>query len=62
MVTKFGTEIDLDDLLDEFDAQGHRSKVRVTRPKTLFSGFSHLSDQIKKNPGYAMISCHNVTS
>ncbi len=33
MVTKFGTGIDLDDLLDEFAGQGHRSKVKVTRSK-----------------------------
>ncbi len=38
MVTKFGTGIDLDDILDEFDNKGHRSKVKVTRSKKVISG------------------------
>ena len=33
MVMIFGTEIDLDDILDEFDGQNHRSKVKVTKVK-----------------------------
>ncbi len=62
MVTKFcTTDLDLDDLSHKFDGQGHRSKVKVTRPKMWFSWFSHLSDQIK-NAGYAMMSWHYVTS
>ncbi len=31
MVTKFSTGIDLDNILDKFDGQGHRSKVKVSR-------------------------------
>ncbi len=46
MVTIFGTGIDLDDILEEFDGQGHRSKVKVTRSKMSFLGFSYLSEQI----------------
>ena len=42
-VTKFGTGIDLDKILDEFDGQGHRSKVKVTGSKAFFPGFSGLS-------------------
>ena len=33
MVMKFGTDIDLDDLSDEFAGQGYRSMVKVTRLK-----------------------------
>ncbi len=50
MVTIFGTGIDLDDILDEFDGQRRRSKVKVTRSKKSFSGSSYLSEQIP-NPG-----------
>ena len=39
MVTKFGTEIDPDDISDEFDGQGHRSKVKVIQLKTVIFGF-----------------------
>ena len=37
--TKFSTGIDLDDILEEFDGQGHRSKVKVTRSKHDFHDF-----------------------
>ncbi len=39
MVTKFGTEIDLDDLSAEFDGQGHRSKIKVIQLTTVIFGF-----------------------
>ena len=35
MVTKFGTGIDLDQILDEFRGQGHRSKVKVIQLKSI---------------------------
>ena len=51
MITKFGTGIDLDHILDEFDDEGHMSKVKVTRSKNVISRiFFHLSVQIL-NPG-----------
>ncbi len=34
---QFGTVIDLDDISDEFNGKGHRSKVKVTRPKKVIS-------------------------
>ncbi len=37
MVMKFGIGIDLDDIMDEFDGQGHRSKVKVTKVKDIIS-------------------------
>ncbi len=55
----FGTGIDLDRILNEFDDEGHRSKVKVTRSKNVISRiFFHLSEQIL-NPG---IWCDNMTS
>ncbi len=33
MVTKIGTGVDSDSMLDEVAGQGHRSKVKVTRLK-----------------------------
>ena len=42
MDLKIGTVIGIDDLLDEFDGQGHRSKVKVTGLKTSFSEVRHL--------------------
>ncbi len=51
LCTKFGTGIDLGDILDEFDVEGHRSKVKVTRVKNVISRiFFHLTEQIP-NPG-----------
>ena len=51
MITKFGTGIDLDHILDELDDEGHRSKVKVTRSKKRdFQDFFLLSEQIL-NPG-----------
>ena len=41
MVTKFGTGVDLNDILDEFSGQGQKS--RSPGQKTLFPGFSGLS-------------------
>ena len=37
MVTEFGTGVDLDDILDENDGLGHKSKVKVTRSKKVIS-------------------------
>ena len=34
-VRKFGTGVDLDDISDEFDGQGHRSKVKVIQLKNV---------------------------
>ncbi len=62
MVTIFGTGIGLDDILDELDGQGHRSKVKVTKVKNVISrGFFYLSVQIP-NTGlqYGVISCDVV--
>ncbi len=39
MVMKFSTGSDLDDVIDESDSQGDRSKVKVTKSKMLFQGF-----------------------
>ena len=51
MITKFGTRIDLYDILDDFDGACHRSKVKVTRSKNVISRvFFQLSAQIP-NPG-----------
>ncbi len=47
IMMKFSTGIDLDDILDEFDGQGHRSQVKVTRSKTWVSWFSRLSARIQ---------------
>ena len=44
MVSKFGTGVDIDNISDEFAGQGHRSGS--WGPKTLFSGFSDVSEQI----------------
>ncbi len=44
MVTEFGTGIDIDNISDECAGQGQRS--RSWRPKTSFSGFSDLNEQI----------------
>ena len=33
---KFGTGIDLDNILDKFEGQGHRSKVKVIQIKGVF--------------------------
>ena len=38
-VTKFGTGIDLDEISDEFDGQGHRSKVKVIQLKNVILEF-----------------------
>ena len=35
MVMKFGTGIDLDNISDEFEGQGHRSKVKVIQLKNV---------------------------
>ncbi len=45
MIKKFIAGIDLDDILNKLDGQGHRSKVKVTRLHD-FRGFSDLSEQI----------------
>ena len=37
---KFGIMNDLDNISDEFDRQGHRSKVKVARLKNVIFGFS----------------------
>ncbi len=34
---KFGPEINLDDIVKEFEGQGHRSKVKVIRLKNVIS-------------------------
>ncbi len=39
MVMKFGTGIDLDNISDELNGQGHRSKVKVIRPKNVMFVF-----------------------
>ena len=38
-VCHHSNEIDVDDILNEFDDQVHRSKVKITRSKSLFPGF-----------------------
>ncbi len=64
-VTKFGTGIDLDDILDNFVGQGHRSKVKVTRSKNVISMiFSIVCKDTKYD---VMVWCldviwHHVTS
>ncbi len=35
MVVKFGIAIDLDNILDRFEGQGHRSKVKVIQSKNV---------------------------
>ena len=42
MVMKFGTGIDLDNTLDEFKGQGHRSKVKVIQLKNVIFRVSAL--------------------
>ena len=54
MVTKFGTGVDIDNNLDGFTGQGHRSLGQ----KTSFSGFSDLSEQISS----LGLCCDDVTS
>ena len=46
IVVKFGTGIDLDELSDEFDGQGHRSKVKVIKLKNIIFEFW---------PGFSML-------
>ncbi len=47
-VTKFGTGIDLDGILDKFDGQRQRSKVKVTRSRNLISMIFWLQCQYTK--------------
>ena len=60
----FSTGIDLDNILDKFDGQGHRSKVKVTKAKkTLFPRFSNLSEQILIPARYFdVMTSHDVMS
>ena len=37
---KFGRGVDLDDILDKFEGQGHRSNVKVSRSKNVISRVS----------------------
>ena len=37
---KFGTGVDFDDISDEYNGQGHRSKVRVAMLKNMIFGVS----------------------
>ena len=63
MIMIFGPGMELD-ILDEFDGQGHRSKVKVTKSKNVISSFSDLSAQIP-NPGLwcdTKTSCDVMTS
>ncbi len=41
MEVKFGVGTDLDDISDEFDGQGHRSKVKVAMLKNGIFGASN---------------------
>ncbi len=65
-ITKFGTGIYLDGIWDEFDVQGQRSRVKVTRSKNLMSMIFWLQCQYAKCWPvvwhYDVMWCHGMES
>ncbi len=70
MDLQFGMNITIDDILDEFEGQGHRSKVKVVRLKNAIFGL--LGVPCGHSPSYIMeaqivtlcdvMRCYSVTS
>ena len=60
---KFGGGVDLDNILGNLEGQGHKSKVKVSRLKNVFFGFSdRLTCKVHYLVSYDVIWRHCVTS
>ena len=63
MNTKFHIGIDRDEIPDEFDGQGHRSKIKVTGLKMGFQSFLLIGVIMSKVLAYSVTSQrHSMTS